>query len=252
MNFKFTVIVGILIILALGGISCSASRQYYNVTTERISATRDVSDLPAEQDGSEESELLTAEYTLGPADVFEMRVWGYENLQQLITIPPDGIPTIFPVGKIKASGKTPTQLGEEITKRLEEYVKEVPSVTITVRKYTYYRIYVLGEVNNPGLYPFEGKLTVLEAVTIAGSPTRRAQVGKVQIARPDKDNPRVARIMFVNLSDITRKGEIAKDIALQPGDIVFIPSSIFSSINMILADIVPSIQFLYYVDSLTR
>jgi len=195
---------------------------------------------------------MVGEYILGPGDVFELLVWGYDDLRQLVTVPPNGIPTIYPIGKVKASGMTSTQLGKKIAKELARYIKEIPNVTVVVKEYNYYRVYVLGEVAKPGLYPFKGRLTLLEAVTLAGSPTRRAFTRRVQVVRRDPDNPGKARVMNVNLYRIVRRGKVGEDIALQPSDIVYVPGSILSGLNDVITQITPPIQFLYYVDNLTR
>ena len=193
---------------------------------------------------------ITKEYTLGPADVIEIRVWGYEDLKQAIAIPPNGVPTVYPIGKVDASGLTPTELQEKIAERLSKFVKEIPSVTVTVLQYNYYRIYILGAVNKPGLYPFKGRVTALEAVTMAGNYKGSAVLTRVQVVRVDEDDPTTARVITINLDRVIHRGDVSQDINLKPNDVVFVPSSVMSNINKVINEFMPSIQTIFYVDSL--
>lgn len=166
------------------------------------------------------------EYTLGPGDTFQMRVWGYNELQQEVFIPPNGVATVFPVGQIKAAGLTASKLDEVITSKLKKYVKQEPEVTVIPTTYVHSQVYVLGEVGSPGLYPFRGKMTVLEAVTRAGSPTSRAATQQVRITRPGKDNFDASRTIIVDLDSVIHKGEASNDIKLHPSDIIYVPDVI--------------------------
>jgi len=200
--------------------------------------------------GFEPKVELADEYILGPADEIELRVWGYDDLYQLITIPPNGTATFFPVGKIKVSGMTSTELEESYKEKLKVYVKEIPSVTVVVKEYNYYRLYVLGEVNKPGLYPYPGRLTVMQAISMAGTYTRRAQLHRINVVRVDRDEPSIARVATINLEDIMRKGDITQDVVLHPGDIVFVPSSFVSSVKDIIGEVAPVVSTVYFVKNL--
>jgi len=177
-----------------------------------------------ESDAPEKDEEPIPEYVLGPGDRFRVRVWGYEELDQEVFIPPSGTAVVYPIGEIKASGHTASELDQIISDALRKYLKQQPSiVTVTPVTYVHSQVYVLGEVNTPGLYPFTGKMTVLEAVTRAGNPTQRAAVQQVRITRPDPNNRDKAKILVVDLDSVIHKGEASKDIQLRPGDIVYVP-----------------------------
>jgi polysaccharide export outer membrane protein len=204
------------------------------------------------ESGFEPAGEITEEYTLGPADVIEVRVWGYEDLKQLITIPPNGVPTVYPIGKLKASGLTPTEYQDAISEKLQKFVKEIPSVTVTVLEYNYYRVYVLGAVNKPGLYPFTGHMTALEAITAAGNYNDQiAAMKRVQVVRVDKDDPTTAQVITIDVNSIIHQGDVSQDIMLYPNDIVFVPSSFMANVNKIINEIMPSVETIFYIDRLT-
>lgn len=203
--------------------------------------------------GFEPAGEITEEYTLGPADVLEIRVWGYEDLKQLITIPPNGVPTVYPVGKLKASGLTPTEYQDLISEKLQKYVKEIPSVTVTVLEYNYYRVYVLGSVRNPGLYPFKGRMTALEAITMAGNYNdQTAAIKRVQVVRVNKDDPTSAQVITLDIGRLIHQGDVSQDIMLYPNDIVFVPSSFMANVNKIINEFMPGIETIFYVSRLTE
>ncbi len=180
----------------------------------------------AQQDSSahRKEEEPIPEYVLGPGDRFRVRVWGYQDLDQEVFIPPSGTAVVYPIGHIEASGHTASELNQLISDALRKYLKqEPPVITVTPITYLHSQVYVLGEVGTPGLYPFAGKMTVLEAVTRAGNPTPRAAVQQVRITRPDPNNPDKAKILVVDLDSVIHKGEASKDIQLRPGDIVYVP-----------------------------
>ena len=174
-------------------------------------------------DSDRKDEDPIPEYVLGPGDRFRVQAWGYEDLDQEVFIPPSGIAVVYPVGDIEAAGHTASELDLAISEALREYVKQEPLITVTPVTYIHSQVYVLGEVNTPGLYPFAGKMTVLEAVTRAGNPTPRAAIQQVRITRPDPENPDKGQIIAVDLDSVIHKGEASKDIQLRPGDIVYVP-----------------------------
>ena len=205
------------------------------------------------ESGFEPAGEITEEYTLGPADAIEVRVWGYEDLKQLIIIPPNGVPTVYPIGKLKASGLTPTEYQDVISEALQKFVKEIPSVTVTVLEYNYYRVYVLGAVNKPGLYPFKGHMTALEAITMAGNYNDQiAAMKRVQVVRVDKDDPTVAQVITLDINKLIHKGDVSQDILLYPNDIIFVPSSFMANINKIINEFMPGIETIFYVSRLTE
>ncbi|MBQ7664259.1 MAG: polysaccharide export protein, partial [Bacteroidaceae bacterium] len=141
---------------------------------------------------------------LKPNDIVYVTVTGYneelmkpfKNSQMLGTttssgqqgagflIDPQGYVTIPYVGKILASGKTTSQLSEDIRKRLiaEDYMKE-PNVTVRMADY---KISVMGEVKNPGQKTITGeRVTILEALSMAGDLPETARRDSILVVRED-------------------------------------------------------------------
>jgi polysaccharide export outer membrane protein len=109
------------------------------------------------------------------------------------------------VGNVSAAGLTPSAFAAKLSRDLksENYLKN-PSVSVEVLAYR--PIFVLGEVNKPGQYPFSPGMTMLTAVAVAGGFTYRAVETYASDVRTQ--NGRV----------IT--GKITPESFLAPGDVI--------------------------------
>lgn len=165
--------------------------------------------------------LVSQEYLLGPDDVINISVFREPELDRDVRIAPDGT-IVFPlIGKVKVDGLTLSQLIDKLTDEFSEYIIE-PQVAVFIKEYT--NIYVSGEVKKPGSYPLQGKLTVIEAISLAGGFTEIAGRNNVIILRIENGKKKTIR---VRVESIRRKGDKSKDIPLKRGDIVFVPESLF-------------------------
>lgn len=105
------------------------------------------------------------------------------------------------------------------------------------------KVFVLGEVNSPGVYPTQGGLTVVEAVSLAGGFKQTAVLGNARIVRGDLRKP---EIIACNLNGILRTGDMSQNITLRDGDVLYIPRNILGSISEFLREITPILDFILY------
>lgn len=132
----------------------------------------------------------------------------------------------FPLaGNIKVAGLTVAQAEDRLSSALKTYLKN-PQVSMLIKEYGNKTVYVLGQVKKPAAIeiPPEKPLTVLEAITSVGGFTEIAATGKVRVLRVENG---VQRALDVDVTQITKQGNKSLDIALQPGDVVFVPQSMF-------------------------
>jgi polysaccharide export outer membrane protein len=101
------------------------------------------------------------------------------------------------------------------------------------------RVYVLGEVNSPGLLTYDKSMTLLEAITTAGGPTFYSKTKDILVIRGGKDKPEAIK---VNYDDIVRKGDFRQNIELRNGDIVYVAKTVIGNINDFLAALTPIID----------
>lgn len=120
--------------------------------------------------------------TLNVGDLLRITVFGVEELTNTYRIDAKGILTVPLVGELQAKGKTREELQSEIAQSLIEggYYNS-PSVTVEIMELSPF--YILGEVKNPGRYPYEPELDIFKAIAIAGGYTPRAAKDKVIIIR---------------------------------------------------------------------
>jgi len=159
-------------------------------------------------------------YVIGPEDVLYIYVWKEENLSRTVPVRMDGMISIPLVDDIKAAGLTPLQLKELLLAKLREYV-DTPDVTVIVTEANSYKVYVQGEVRNPGVVILRTETSILQLIVKVGGFTDWADKKKITVIR--KEGGKEIRIR-ANYKKIIDGDEGAQDIILKSGDIVIIPN----------------------------
>lgn len=179
------------------------------------------------------------DYVLGPRDVLSIGVWGFEELQvKEIAVRDDGKIAFPLVGEVQVGGLSPGEVTQKITVALQEYVNS-PKVTVNIIKFRTTRIYVLGEVNRPGLYEIDKQHRLLDAIGMAGGYTKDAAKKKIFIIHKDnKDKP-----IKANLLSLLKNGDMTQNYALAEGDVVFLSGN--NRLD-IARDILPYINTMIY------
>lgn len=168
------------------------------------------------------SNIVSEAYTIGAEDVLEITVWRNQDLSKTVQVRPDGRFSLPVIRDVLAVGKTPSQLADEITRRLREYVQN-PVVAISVKEVNSYSIFVLGEVVKPGKYPLKSRTTLLQGITIAGGFTPVAARNQVVVFRFG-ENGSGMQTLTSSYDDIVLRGVIAQNLELKAGDTVVVPS----------------------------
>jgi polysaccharide export outer membrane protein len=172
------------------------------------------------------SSLPSAEYRIGPGDNLNIFVWRNPELTVTVPVRPDGRVSIPLVEDVVAIGKTPSALAREYEQRLNKYIKE-PLVTVIVEGFVGPipdQVRVIGEAAQPRSLPYRADMTVLDAMIAVGGLTRYAAGNDAVIVRSANG---AQNTYAVHLSDLIRDGDIASNVALQPGDILIIPQRLF-------------------------
>jgi polysaccharide biosynthesis/export protein len=154
-------------------------------------------------------------FRIGREDVLDVAVWRDAELSRTLPVRPDGYISLPMVGEVLAAGRTPTELAEEIRHALQPYVQE-PRVTVIIREVNSSRVFVTGEVARPGAFPLRGRLSVLQALALAGGLTDFADRNAITVLRASGER------MTVSYSDLVSE-ERARPLPLQPGDTIVVP-----------------------------
>jgi polysaccharide export outer membrane protein len=127
------------------------------------------------------------DYLLGAEDVIEIIVWGHDDLRRVLPISLEGTITFPFIGEVRATGKSTQDLEKEMAAKLGDGYLVKPQITISVKEYNSQKVFVMGEVNKPGLYPVTKENSLIYLLSQAGGPTKDAGE-EVAIIRPN--NPR--------------------------------------------------------------
>lgn len=158
-------------------------------------------------------------YTLHPGDQIDVSVWKEMDLQKQMTIRPDGRFSFPLAGEIIAVGHTVAQVQALLTQRLAKYLTD-PVVSVTVLKVTGNKIYVIGQVKNPGAFVMNPRMNVLQALSVAGGMTPFASVNDIKIIRTHGGQQMTLPFHY---SDVSRGRDLKQNVWLESGDVVVVP-----------------------------
>ncbi|MGE3914851.1 MAG: polysaccharide biosynthesis/export family protein [Hyphomicrobiaceae bacterium] len=106
-------------------------------------------------------------YKIGPQDVLEISVFKVPELSKSVQVADTGTINLALVGDIQATGKTAQEVERELVRRLGDKYLRNPQVTVFVKEYNSQRITVEGAVKKPGVFPYRGRSTLLQAIAMA-------------------------------------------------------------------------------------
>ena len=150
-------------------------------------------------------------YRLGAGDKLQVDVFNQADLTGEYTLDGNGRFTMHLIGKVSATGLTPTELEALLVSKLKPDYLVNPRVSVRVQNFRPF--YIIGEVKSPSSYDYVNGMTYLTAVAIAGGFTYRAKKGHVYVVR----------------SDDPERDEIKLDVneKVRPGDIIRIAERMF-------------------------
>jgi protein involved in polysaccharide export with SLBB domain len=157
-------------------------------------------------------------YLLGPGDALSLSVWakGWEQVNQSVTVSAEGIIVLPEVGNVAAAGQTLEQLRQTLTALYGKLYQD-PTVTLVVPEQRTIEVFVTGDATRPGRYALPGMATVLTALYACGGPSAVGSFRQVALRRVGQPP------VNVDLYDYLLGGSREHDVALMPGDVLFIP-----------------------------
>src|SRR4030042_3630525 len=169
----------------------------------------------AQAEGTADSD----QYVIGSEDILYIHVWKEESLTRTIPVRMDGKISLPLIQEMKAAGLTPLQLKEVLTTRFKEFI-ENPIVSVTVMEANSCKVYLMGQVRNPGVYRLRSETAIVQIIPLAGGFTDWGNPKKVLIIR--KEDGKEKRIK-VNYKKIMAGKDPSSNIILKAGDTIIIP-----------------------------
>jgi polysaccharide export outer membrane protein len=205
------------------------------------------SPFPIKEPYTELEPILTERTVFAAGDDVEIRFTYAQQFSTSQTVRSDGkiMLPLLEEPEIMVQGKTPAEVREELMRLYSEPLKH-PEIVVIARSLYHQRIYVGGEVKEPGTIDLPGQLTALEAIMQAGGfDLQKAEVKNVIVIR-HKDGKRYG--CSLDFRDAL-KGREATPFYLQPYDIVWVPRTNITKVNQwidqYINKIVPQTGFLY-------
>ncbi len=158
-------------------------------------------------------------YVIGAEDILYIHVWREEALSRTVPVRMDGYISLPLIHEVKAAGLTPLQLKEELIKRLKEFI-ETPNVSVMVMEANSFKVYVSGQVRNPGVYRLRSETTLLQIIPMAGGFTDWANQKKILVIR--REGGKEKRFV-INYKKLMQGEELDSNIILKAGDTIIVP-----------------------------
>jgi len=177
----------------------------YETFNKVVSTSSPVPDAPVGPD-----------YIVGPGDAFTITLWGISEGAYKVEVNREGNITIPKAGVIHVAGLTFGELKPYILSRLSRYYERI-NLSVAMNNVRTIRVFVLGEVAQPGSYSVSSLSTVFTALFAAGGPTKQGTMRNILLRRNNKT------IAKVDIYDFLLYGDRSGDMDLQSGDVIFVP-----------------------------
>jgi len=165
------------------------------------------------------AQATAGDYKLHAGDKLQVSVWKEVDLQRPVTIRPDGKFSFPLTGEIQAAGRTADEVRVDIEGRLKKYIPE-PVVTVTVEDVGGNRVYVIGQVNKPGMLVMNPRINVLQALSLAEGATPFAKLDDIMVIRGTGATQTTLPFRY---TQVTEGKSLAQNILLESGDVVVVP-----------------------------
>ncbi len=169
--------------------------------------------------GDANSVDLSKEYLIGPEDLLDVLVWkNCPDLCRTVPVRPDGKVSLPLVNDIQAAGLSPTDLRQQLTERLSEYVQS-PEVSVIVREVHSVKVSVVGAVKMPGHYELKSPATVLDLIARAQGLNEFASKDKIVVLRQNGATTTRMPFNYRKVAD----GSEQENFFVRAGDIIVVP-----------------------------
>jgi polysaccharide export outer membrane protein len=160
-----------------------------------------------------------SDYRIGIGDVIEIQVWHEPDLSRTLTVRLDGRISLPLLGDIDTAGKTTSELDNYLEKKFSEVVTE-PAVSVILMESRSRRYYVVGQVMQPGEFPIEHPITILQAIARSGGFQEWAKRERIKVVRRSGDHERLLELDYDAFVD---GKNLKQNLVITPGDTIIVP-----------------------------
>ncbi|MGA2403213.1 MAG: polysaccharide biosynthesis/export family protein [Syntrophobacteraceae bacterium] len=188
------------------------------------------------------------EYRIAVGDKINVKLFYNPDLNQEVTVRPDGKISLLLVHEINAAGLTSSELTEQLTQSYAKHLQQ-PEIAVIVQSFAGQRVFVGGEVGQPGVKDLVGPTSVLQAVAMAGGFKDTARTNEVIVIRRDENNKPF--LIALDVKKAMTGLDLQQDIFLKSYDMVLVPKSNIADVDLWVQQYLASTvgfggQFIYY------
>ncbi len=167
-------------------------------------------------------------YRVGPPDTLGINILPDPQINRSVTIRPDGMISIDLIGDVPASGRTVSEIAEDIQTRVRRYKRDATvSVNLTAARSP--TVTVLGRGGNPKTFALAKETRIAEAMANIGGGNEQAANSRIRVVRVVDGEVTVHK---VNL-DAIEDGDLSSNIFLAPGDLIVVPVTYWSEVGFV-------------------
>lgn len=167
-------------------------------------------------------------YVIHTGDQLEVKFFYNPELDEEVTVRPDGRITLPLAHEVMAAGLTTAELVDVLTARYAPHLRK-PEITVIVKTFEAQKVFVDGQVAKPGMVALTGPMTILQSIASAGGLKDSARDSEVLVIR--RNALRKPFVIRVDLARAMSGLDMSQDIRLQPYDIVYVPKSFIANVN---------------------
>jgi polysaccharide export outer membrane protein len=163
-----------------------------------------------------------------PGDRVSIDVQDHDALRIVRDVPPNGEIPVYRTNKsvtiVKALGRTPQEL-EALVAAVHAADLENPYVTVHIDEAAPRSIYVVGGVKSPGVYAVSGngRLTVLQALALAGGTSERSDLASITIQRIHPPTGETVSSPALDIRRVIEEHDQRDNLVVEPGDTIVVP-----------------------------
>jgi protein involved in polysaccharide export with SLBB domain len=161
---------------------------------------------------------VTPDYTIGPGDELDLRVWGQINANEQLVVDRGGDVYLPQVGRINVAGLRFIDLQPMMKTSIGRVFRNF-DMTVNMGQLRSIQVFVMGRARRPGTYTVSSLSTLVNALFASGGPSPQGSLRDIQVKRGGRV------ITTFDLYDLLLRGDKSHDVPLQPGDVIYIPKA---------------------------
>lgn len=216
-------------ILVAGCVGATArqahAQQFAASSTPAPAALSENTGTAVQDDASPQLTLRNPRYVIQRQDVLLLTFPLTPEMNQTVTVEPDGYINLQQAGSLRVQGITVPELVIALKKAYAGALHD-PIIDVDLKDFQKPFFTVFGQVRKPGQYELRLNTTVVEAVAVAGG---LAPSAKTQVLLFRRTPDQRFEVEQLNLKDILKGKSVNEDATVRPGDMIYVPDSAFSN-----------------------